>query len=516
MRRRPAAAPALLRRPAAAERENALQAAEPSSGSTGPLSEQGSRAGWGRRQYCWWITFSHPHEVTAAQQDLKTPSSLAEPKRETFLKAVQEAHAAAGTPIEEAAVFLEKHQRTDSEGNRLVHLNALVRAKEPYSWRPVAQQLYLLHRMRVDFSEHIRTWRDGVMYGVAASEHKGAEELDDEALQWPATAIPLDQVLPGKFNAQKARHPRLSSLQAYDLCVVHKLHTPTEAWAKAHALDKEGDRGLLAFLLEHKSVEEFLSKVNKALMSGEILRRQSLGRLGVLREASEESCSCEEEGLWLRLAKQTLERNGVAGAFQRQIYMALEKGRGKPRNIFLIGPTTCGKSWIIKPLSEIFRPYLIPDDGSHQLEAIFDCELIYLNEFEWTPDWLKWAHLKKLFEGEAISVGRPKTRGMNCDYTGDAPIIGTCSAPIQLFIKQGRNAVLNRYETDQMVSRVTYIYFTHSLQRGAESDAIDCKVCRRCAAQLYLEGSDYAVAPAHDDATLRDRERSRSPVRLAR
>ena len=55
MRRRPAAAlrrPAASRRPAAAEVENALRAVEPTSGSTGPLSEHGSRAGWGRRQYC--------------------------------------------------------------------------------------------------------------------------------------------------------------------------------------------------------------------------------------------------------------------------------------------------------------------------------------------------------------------------------------------------------------------------------------------------------------------------------
>ena len=69
-----------FRRPAAADRAP-LQGVELTGGSTGPLVEGGTRDGFARRQYCWWITFSHPFEDTVAQQQLRTPSSF---DRKTF------------------------------------------------------------------------------------------------------------------------------------------------------------------------------------------------------------------------------------------------------------------------------------------------------------------------------------------------------------------------------------------------------------------------------------------------
>lgn len=343
--------------------------------------------------------------------------------------------------------------------------------------------------------------------------HKKEEELDtpELRLQWALNGrpVPFSEVLPARLHAQKTRVPRLSCLQAYDLCISHNLRTSTEAWAKARSMDAEGDRGLLAFLLEQRDVDGFLSKVVKATDSAEILRRQSIGRIGLLRESAEKPCSCEEPDLWIRLARETLTRNQLSGRFQRLIYMALLKGRGKPRCIFLMGPTTCAKSWLIKPLSEIFRVYRVPDDGSHRLESILDCELLYLNDFEWSPDWLPWAYLKNLFEGEVVNIAVPKPRGRNVDFTSDAPIIGTLSAPIQLFMKQGWNMVLNRHETDQMQSRVTYVHFHHSLLQGAVSSAIECKVCVRCAARLYLEGQADALEADPNAAGVQDRSRSR-------
>ena len=506
MRRRPAAAPsnAQIRRPAGAFSE----VAQPGSG---PLVEAGTRAGWARRQYAWWITFTHPYEETVARLQLRTPSSFT---RQEFLDATLRCHVEAGVRLEEAGVFRELHVRRDADGDRVPHLNAIVRSSDQYTWTRVAQKYWELYRIRVDFSENIRTWHDAVVYGTVASQHKKFEELDtpEERLQWALNGnpVPFSEVLPGRMNAQKSRVPKLSNLQAFDLCISHNLRTSTEAWAKAEALSAEGDRGFLSFLLDKGDVEGFFIKVCKATESAETLRRRDLGRLGLLREAAEKPCSCEEGDLWMRLAKETLVRNGVDGRFQDLIYKALEKGRGKPRSIFLMGPTTCAKSWLIKPLSEIYRAYRIPDDGSHKLEAILDCEIIYLNEFEWSPEWLSWAYMKSLFEGDVVNIAVPKIRGTNVDFKSDAPIIGTCASPIQLFMRQGRNAVLNRYETDQMNSRVTYLHFTHSLLQGDESTAIECKVCQRCAARLYLEGQSYALRlPAN---SLGHRDRSRSPA----
>ena len=91
-----------------------------------------------------------------------------------------------------------------------------------------------------------------------------------------------------------------------------------------------------------------------------------------------------------------------------------------------------------------------------------------------------------------------------------APIIGTLSSPIQLLMKQGRSMVLNRHETDQMQSRVTYLNFSYSLIERDRSHAIECKACVRCAARLCLEGSDDASVAQASTAAMRDRSHSRS------
>ena len=70
--------------------------------------------------------------------------------------------------------------------------------------------------------------------------------------------------------------------------------------------------------------------------------------------------------------------------------------------------------------------------------------------------------------------------------------------------------IIVAYETDQMRSRVTYLLFSHSLMQGDESTAVDCGVCRSCAARLYLEGHEQAPRRGADVAEARDRSRSRS------
>ena len=213
------------KRPAAAMRRPAADTGAMREPFSGPLVGSGNRSGWARRQYCWWITFSHPYDATVQRQNLRTPSSFT---REAFLEVVRAAHASAGVVLEEVAIFKEMHQRTDSAGERLPHLNAMVRASDQYAWSGVARRFYEDYHVAVDFAEHIRTWYDGVVYGVVPSQHK--PEVDDEPFQWArsGTPVPFKEVLPAKFNAMKARQPKISSLQAYDLCMTHHLRSETE------------------------------------------------------------------------------------------------------------------------------------------------------------------------------------------------------------------------------------------------------------------------------------------------
>ena len=104
--------------------------------------------------------------------------------------------------------------------------------------------------MHVDFSTHIRTWAEGVVYGRVASEHKRPESLDHNFEHWakpPAEPTPLDQFLPVRWQrAGYVRPTRLSNLAFYDLCKEHEVKNEDELWAKASELSEAGDRGMVA------------------------------------------------------------------------------------------------------------------------------------------------------------------------------------------------------------------------------------------------------------------------------
>ena len=162
--------------------------AEDGDAPTGPLCAAGPRTGKAKKQYCWWITMSFPYPEMVARLGLKTPDDFTP---DTFLEMVRAAHVARGIQLDEAVVFTEKHQCTNAGGERLKHLNALVRTKNwQYRWRPIALVLMETHHVRVDFATHIRSWHDGMMYGAVASDHKPQEQLDPAPFLWAAHGAP--------------------------------------------------------------------------------------------------------------------------------------------------------------------------------------------------------------------------------------------------------------------------------------------------------------------------------------
>ena len=477
---------------------------------TGPRDTAATRAGRARRQYCWWVTFAYPLPDTVQRLGLKTPDNFT---RQSWLEAVRTAHEKARVKLDEAAVFLERHQRTDGTGRRLPHLNAVCRSASQYAWTGVAAALFKDFHVRVDFSEHIKTWYDGIVYGTVSSDHKPQEELDVEPLQWAASGAPLpfQEVLPAKWHKQ-GRQPKMSRLQVLDVIRKNGLSSELEVYAFAAAEEERGQRGLVAFLAECDCLQALLAKAAMLSSAASDLARNKLTRVEVLRKAAETACSCPTPGLWLELADAVLARNDLEGTFERAVYRALAEGRKKMNSVFLLGPSNCGKSFLVKPLKEIYRVYEQPDGGTYQLEAMLGKEVVFLNDFEWdhAEKWCRWAYFKNFLEGGSLPVARPKNRGDNTVFELDSPVIGTCASPVQLMCKQGRAWVVNQLETVQMQNRIRYLQLTRPI---SADEVRECGACRRCAAELYLRGSSPKPLPQLPlQGTAGDfRPRSRSP-----
>lgn len=71
------------------------------------------------------------------------------------------------------------------------------------------------------------------------------------------------------------------------------------------------------------------------------------------------------EGRWLTSAEQLLQHHEIEKrSFCNAIYSALEKGRGKFSNVYIHGPSNCGKLFIVSPLKLVYQAFSNPTTGS--------------------------------------------------------------------------------------------------------------------------------------------------------
>ena len=193
--------------------------------------------------------------------------------------------------------------------------------------------------------------------------------------------------------------------------------------------------------------------------------------------------------------KEILKANGLDGEFQEEVLGALRVGRAKMRNICVLGPANCGKSFLFRGLLELFTTYQRPDGGSYQLEDLLGAEVVFLNDFEYdtgAKDWMPWSFFKNFLEGNAVKVARPKTRGSNEVFKGTAPVFFTAPREVTLF----RRGFEVEAETSQMRKRIKYFVLQHPIPEEKREEVT--RVCPHCTARLYLEGkTTLDAAPAH-------------------
>ena len=274
-------------------------------------------------------------------------------------------------------------------------------------------------------------------------------------------------------SVDKKKDESMKVLEFYD--VVRSLdivaRTEDALFSLATQQQESGDRRLMTFMLGRKDLPQLLEKIAKAEAAPRQTQREQKTRMQVLQDvALHGTCTCREEGRWKRAANEVVQLNGYTEQeLESAILSALELGRGKLRNIVIVGKTNRAKSFCLKPLALVFRAFKPPDTGSHQLADLKGCEILWLNEFEYDPSFLSWRKLKDFLEGEPLKVAVPKTQGSNYTFDGTAPVFGTAPGPIEHPKQQS--------ETEQMMSRVRYFVFEHYFDPAVCPDIQPCAHC---------------------------------------
>jgi hypothetical protein len=84
-------------------------------------------------------------------------------------------------------------------------------------------------------------------------------------------------------------------------------------------------------------------------------------------------------------AQDILQRNQIPReSFSGAIRTLLQQGRGKYRNVILVGPANCGKTFLFSPLPILYKAFNNPATTTFAWVGVEDAEVILLNDFRWS------------------------------------------------------------------------------------------------------------------------------------
>ena len=338
-----------------------------------------------------------------------------------------------------------------------------------------------------------------------SASSRGSIPLPPSASSRGSIPLPLSQTNTQQ-SSQASNHSqsrdvvtRLSKIQVAQIITENDIRNETSLYSLSrHFLDAEQPE-LANFLINHSRDVQNLIKTAWLLNDAPEIESRGLQTcIERLREHLNTDHAVDEEhgwscdGRWLRCALQILQRNRISlQLWQEKFQNCLRFGRGKKYNVFLLGIRNCGKTFLLRPLREIYKTFCSPATGSFNWVGAEESEVILLNDFRYpaidkgADKIMDWQQLLNLLDSDPLYLQAPKNwYASNLEWTKRQPIFGNGPSKIQ-YIKSGE---VNQVETDMMDARINYFHLTSPIP----DDELDTTLvpCARCFAHLILNGSD--------------------------
>ena len=265
---------------------------------------------------------------------------------------------------------------------------------------------------------------------------------------------------------------RINKSNVMGIIKIQGIRSERELLALANERVGDGLDDLKTFIADtpDRVYRKLISKTLKLAEAPDLLTRQWQARME--RKSSFSLKNCAEgyhQQLWLKMAKEILRNNKInAYVFGEAIRTLLELGRGKNRNILLVGPANCGKTFLLNPLTEIYDTFLNLSSSKYAFVGAENKEFIFLN----------------LLEGQSVHLGAPKPHyARDISITDDVPIFATSIATI-MFAGKGANV-----EGENAMMEARWRNFQLSVQISlSEQKAV--KSCARCFCEIVFMGAD--------------------------
>ena len=411
--------------------------------------------------------------ITYSQADLSKF-----PTRESFAAAIFTSERSKFRP-QHWACCLENH------ADQGFHYHMALKLTGPKKWLECKQALQRKHGVVVNFSDH-DGYYTAYRYISKSDEnvyhspnHPNLEEIGSpktkNCLQSTyhqrrrnrqaatlATAPQNDEEPNSNPPAKKMK--KQSNIDVSEFIHKHNIRNQTTFLAVANAQQEEGKKDLANYALSRskKSLDELIQQTWGMKEAAAVLKRQKAFRIDIIREAAAGTCVENCEGLWLRCAEEVLVNNKMHPIlFAAAVRDLLILGRGKYRNVMIVGPTDCGKTFLFRPLELLFNTFSNPAADKYAWVGADKKEIIWLNDFHWTRELIEWKSLLLLLEGDRVNLPAPKNHfAMDVCIDTDIPIFATSKDVIKY---RGSYNAEDQREDDMMESRWKVFRFTHSI-----------------------------------------------------
>ena len=300
-------------------------------------------------------------------------------------------------------------------------------------------------------------------------------------------------------SSSKGKRIRLKDGDIAVYCRKHNIRTITELLADAETRIQEGDDTLHNYIHSRtlKQLSELLTKDEMMKNARSKVEGMNVSRMNVIRSYREKDCVVACNGVWYQCAMDILRRSEINKyVFADAIREVVEKGRGRKRNIFLLGPTSSGKTFLLKPLLHIF-PYHFtnPAASSFGWLGAEEANVILLNDFRWenkrNGGSIAWGDLLNLLEGMETKLPAPMNSfAKHIVIKTDVPIFGTGPDRLKWYSNQSEEPRKSKHakEDAQMEERWKTFELKHSFT-GKERIA-DIEPCGSCFAKMFFLGYD--------------------------
>ena len=287
-------------------------------------------------------------------------------------------------------------------------------------------------------------------------------------------------------NRSVAKIKKLSNIDVSEFITKHEIKDQTSLLAMANEQNEQGKKDLAQYVLSRssRSLDELLQQTWKMKEASKIIHRKSQSRMHIIREVSVTNCTEGCEGQWLECAKEVLINNKIHPVvYAMAMKQLLECGRGKYRNLLLVGPTNCGKTFLLSPLGLLFHTFANPASDKYAWVGADNAEVILLNDLRWSRELIEWKSFLLLLEGDRVNLPAPKNHfAKDVCIDSDVPVFATSKGIITY---RGPYNAEDAVESDMMASRWKVFHFNQSIP---EDEQKVIPRCPRCFASLVLLG----------------------------